>query len=92
MSRLYIVTLIINLYAEYIMQNAGLDEAQAGIKIAGRNINTSPSASQLEVLTRGTLKNLQTGSKDPKLSCFLFAAKRLQPPIASLRRQNPNSF
>ena len=33
MSKLYIVTLIINLYAEYIMQNAGLDEAQAGIKI-----------------------------------------------------------
>ena len=28
-----------NLYAEYIIQNAGLDEAQAGIKIAGRNIN-----------------------------------------------------
>ena len=28
-----------NLYAEYIMQNAGLNEAQAGIKIAGRNIN-----------------------------------------------------
>ena len=54
--------------------------------------NTSPSASQLEVLTRGTLKNLQTGSKDPKLSCFLFAAKRLQPPRASLRRQNPTSF
>ena len=26
-------------YAEYIMQNAGLDEAQAGIEIAGRNIN-----------------------------------------------------
>ena len=26
-------------YAEYIMQNAGLDETQAGIKIAGRNIN-----------------------------------------------------
>ena len=36
MSRLYIVTL---LYAEYLMRNAGLDEAQAGIKIAGRNIN-----------------------------------------------------
>ena len=30
---------IFNLYAEYIMWNAGLDEAQAGIKIAGRNIN-----------------------------------------------------
>ena len=28
-----------NLYAEYIMRNAGLDEAQAGIKIAGRNSN-----------------------------------------------------
>ena len=28
-----------NLYAEYIMRNAGLDEAQAGIKIAGRNIS-----------------------------------------------------
>jgi len=28
-----------NVYAEYIMQNAKLDEAQAGIKIAGRNIN-----------------------------------------------------
>ena len=30
---------LFNFYAEYIMQNAGLDEAQAGIKIAGRNIN-----------------------------------------------------
>ena len=39
MSRLYIVTLLFNLYAEYITRNAGLDEAQAGIKIAGRNIN-----------------------------------------------------
>ena len=28
-----------NLYAEYIMWNAGLDEAQGGIKVAGRNIN-----------------------------------------------------
>ena len=28
-----------NFYAEYIIQNTGLDEAQAGIKIAGRNIN-----------------------------------------------------
>ena len=29
-----------NFYAEYIMWNAGLDEAQAGVKIAGRNINS----------------------------------------------------
>ena len=41
MLRLYIVTspCLFNLYAEYIIQNAGLDEAQAGIKIGGRNIN-----------------------------------------------------
>ena len=30
---------LFNLYAEYIMRNAGLDDLQAGIKIAGRNIN-----------------------------------------------------
>ena len=36
----YIVSLcLFNLYAEYSMRNAGLEEAQAGIKIAGRNIN-----------------------------------------------------
>ena len=38
MSRLYIVTLF-NLHAEYIMRNVGLEETQAGIKIARRNIN-----------------------------------------------------
>ena len=38
-SRLYTVTPLFNLDAEYIMRNAGLEEAQAGIKIAGRNIN-----------------------------------------------------
>ena len=38
-SRLYIVICLFNLYAEYIMRNAGLEEAQAGIKIAGRHIN-----------------------------------------------------
>ena len=30
---------LLNLYAEYVMRNAGLEETQAGIKIAGRNIN-----------------------------------------------------
>ena len=39
MSRLYIEPYLFNIHAEYIMKNAGLDEAQAGIKIAGRNIN-----------------------------------------------------
>ena len=32
---------LFNLYAEYIMQNAGMDEAQAGIKTSGRNTITS---------------------------------------------------
>ena len=31
---------LFNVYVEYIIRNAGLDEAQAGIKIAGRNINS----------------------------------------------------
>ena len=39
MSRLYISPCLFNLYAEYIMRNAGLEEAQAGIMIARRNIN-----------------------------------------------------
>ena len=39
MSRLYIVTWLFNFNAEYIMWNARLYEAQAGIKIAERNIN-----------------------------------------------------
>ena len=32
---------LFNLYAEYVMRNAGLNEAQGGIKIAGRNVNHS---------------------------------------------------
>ena len=36
---MYIITLFIQLNAEYSMRNAGLDEVHAGIKIAGRNIN-----------------------------------------------------
>ena len=35
---------LFNLYAEYVMRNAGLEEAQAGIKLAGRNINNVSSA------------------------------------------------
>ena len=39
MLRLYTAPCLFNLYAEHIVRNAGLEEAQAGIKIAGRNIN-----------------------------------------------------
>ena len=38
-SRLYVVTLLVNLYAEYIMQNVRPDESQAGFRIARRNVN-----------------------------------------------------
>ena len=41
MSRLYIVTLLFNLYAENIMRNAGLEEVQAEIKIPGEISITS---------------------------------------------------
>ena len=36
--RLYLVTYLFNLYAEYIMRNAGLEEAQARIEIAGETL------------------------------------------------------
>ena len=39
MSKLYMSPCLFNLYAKYIMWNAGLDEAQAGIKIPGSNIS-----------------------------------------------------
>ena len=50
MSRLYIVTCLFNLYAEYIRQNARLDESQAGIKIAGKNINNLRYADDITLM------------------------------------------
>ena len=41
---------LFNLYAEYIMRNAGLEEAQAGIKLAGRNINNLRYADDMTLL------------------------------------------
>ena len=51
---------LFNLYAEYIMRNAGLDETQAGIKIAGRNINYLRYADDTTLMAerRGTQKPL----------------------------------
>ena len=51
---------LFNLYAEYIMRNAGLGEAQAGIKIAGRNINNLryPDDTYLMAESEEELKNL----------------------------------
>ena len=50
-----------NLYAEYIMRNAGLEEAQAGLTIAGRNINNLTYADDTILMAeseRGTKKPL----------------------------------
>ena len=41
---------LFNLYAEYIMRNAGLEEARAGIKIAGRNINNFRYADDITLM------------------------------------------
>ena len=52
-----------NLYAEYIVGDAGLDEAQAGIKIAGRNINNLRYADEIKrhlLLGRKAITNLDS--------------------------------
>ena len=51
---------LFNLYVEYIMRNAGLNEAQARIKIAGRNINNLRHADDttLKAENKEELKNL----------------------------------
>ena len=51
LTRLYVVTLLFNLSAENIMQNARLDESQAGIKIARRNIKNLRYADDTTVMT-----------------------------------------
>ena len=58
-SKLYIVPCLFNLYAEYIKRNAGLEEAQAGIKIAGRNINNLRYADDITLMAESEeLKSL----------------------------------
>ena len=49
---------IFNLYSEYIMQNAGLDEAQAGIKIVRRNINNLRYARDTTLMAERRTKEL----------------------------------
>ena len=50
---------LFNLYAEYIMRNTGLEEAQAGIKIAGRNINNLRYADDITLMAESEeLKSL----------------------------------
>ena len=56
MSRLYIVTLKFNSYAEYIIRNARLDEEQVGIKTAGRNINNFRYADDIILMAESKKK------------------------------------
>ena len=64
---------LFNLYAEYIMRNAGLDEAQAGIKIAGRNINSLRYADDttLMVESEEELKSLLMKEESEKVGLKL---------------------
>ena len=57
---------LFNLYAEYIMRNAGLEEAQAGIKIARRNINNLRYVDDTTLMAESEeeLKNLLMKVKD----------------------------
>ena len=47
---------LFNFYAQYIMRNSGLDEAQAGIKIAGRNINNLRDADDTTLMAENKKK------------------------------------
>ena len=60
---------LFNLYAEYFMWNAGLDEAQAGIKIAGRNINNLRYADGITLMTESgeELKSLLMKIKEERM-------------------------
>ena len=56
---------LFNLYAEYIMRNAGLEEAQAAIKITRRNINNLRNADDTTLMAerRGTKEHLDEGDR-----------------------------
>ena len=59
---------LFNFYAEYIMRNAGLEEAQAGIKIAGRNINNLRYADDTTLMAENEeLKSLLMKVKGEKV-------------------------
>ena len=62
---LYIVICLFNLYAEYIMMHAGLEEAQAGIKTARRNISNLRNADDTTLMAESEeLKSLLMKVKD----------------------------
>ena len=64
---------LFNFYAEYIMRNTGLEEAQAGIKIAGRNINNLRCADDTTLMTESEeeLKNFLMKVKEESAKSWL---------------------
>ena len=75
---------LFNLYAEYIMRNAGLDETQAGIKIAGRNINNLRNAEDTTLMAESEeLKSLLMKVKEEseKLGLKLNIQKTMAPSL-----------
>ena len=73
---------LFNFYAEYIMRNAGLDEAQAGIMIAGRNINNLRYADDTTLMAeseeelKSLLMKVKEDSEDHGILSHLFMANR----------------
>ena len=71
---------LFNLYAEHIIQNTGLDEAQAGIKIAGRNINILRYAEDVTLMaeSKEELESLLMKVKEESEKAGLNSAFRKQ--------------
>ena len=62
---------LFNLYVEYIMRNAGLEEAQAGIKIARRNINNLRYADDTTLIAESEAPGISLSSSHPQSSWTL---------------------
>ena len=74
---------LFSLYAEYIMQKASLDEAQAGIKIAGRNISNFRNAddtlmAKSEEQLKSLLMKVKEDSKKVGLQLFITTFRKLR--------------
>ena len=80
---------LFNLYAEYIIRNARLDEAQAGIKIAGKNINNLSYADNTTLMAeseeelKGLLKKVKEESEKVGLHLNIQKTK-IRHPVLSL--------
>ena len=79
---------LFNFYAEYIMRNVGLDEAQAGIKVAWRNVNNLRYADDTTLIAeseeelRSLLRNVKEGSEKAGLKLNIEKAKSWHPVLS----------